>query len=927
MVDKSEEAWRSGMISGLHFAVLNVGKQMADQAVTDMISGIDPDEMEEWLDSLEDVLHRYGPERLSELLIHLQERAYQRGVKLPFTANTPYINTIHHSDQARFPGDLALERRIKSIVRWNAMAMVVRGNKNYDGIGGHISTFASSATLYEVAQNHFFHGRSEKHTGDMVYFQGHASPGMYARAYLEGRLDESHLENFRRELPAGVGLSSYPHPWLMPDFWQFPTVSMGLGPICSIYHARFLRYMEHRGLMDTSNSRVWAFLGDGECDEPESLGALSLASRETLDNLTWVINCNLQRLDGPVRGNGKIIQELEAAFRGAGWNVIKVIWGGDWDPLLNADEDGKLVKRMGEVVDGQYQKYTVESGEYIRNHFFGADPDVLKMVEHLSDDMMQKIRRGGHDPEKVYTAYHAAVNHKGAPTVILAKTVKGYGLGEAGEGRNIAHNTKKINEEELRNFRTKFAIPISDEDIDQLPFYRPAEDSPEMVYLRKQRAALGGFVPERMPTDERLDVPALDDRIFQAKGLLPGSDGDDGSTTGTLGQILRGLVRHKGCGERLVPIIPDEARTFGMEDLFKQVGIYSSKGQLYEPVDRSTMQYYKEAKDGQLLEEGINEAGAMSSFIAAGASYANLGTNMIPFYVYYSMFGFQRVGDLIWCAADTRCKGFLCGGTSGRTTLNGEGLQHEDGHSQLMATTVPTLRAYDPAWGYELAVIVQEGLRRMYADGEEIFYYLSVYNEAYPQPAMPEIDGIADGIVKGMYRYSSTDSGEGQDHRPQLFGSGPILRSALAAQQILKDNYDIGSDVWSVTSYSELRRDAMACQHWNDLHPSEAPQTSYLEFILEDVAGPFISTSDNVRLVADQIREWVPGVYIVLGTDGFGRSETRQELRRHFRIDGESTAFAALQGMVRVGAFDVAKLSEALKQLGIDSEAVFPIDA
>ncbi|APZ91011.1 pyruvate dehydrogenase (acetyl-transferring), homodimeric type [Fuerstiella marisgermanici] len=900
---------------------------MVDPAVLETISGIETDELNEWLESLEDVLHRYGPEKLGELLVHLQERAYQRGVKLPFTANTPYINTIHHSEQARFPGDLALERRIKSIVRWNAMAMVVRANKNYEGVGGHISTFASSATLYEVAQNHFFHGKTDDHPGDMVYFQGHASPGMYARAYVEGRLDDSHLENFRRELPAGVGLSSYPHPWLMPNFWQFPTVSMGLGPICSIYHARFLRYMEHRGLKDTSPSRVWAFLGDGECDEPESLGALTLAARENLDNLTWVINCNLQRLDGPVRGNGKIIQELEAAFRGAGWNVIKVIWGGDWDPLLDDDVDGKLVKRMGEVVDGQYQKYTVESGEYIRNHFFGADPDVLKMVDHLSDEVMQKIRRGGHDPEKVYAAYHEAVNHKGAPTVILAKTVKGYGLGEAGEGRNVAHNTKKVNEQELKNFRTRFSIPISDEEVDKVPFYKPADDSPEMVYLRQQREKLGGYVPSRTPTDERLDMPALDHKMFQAKGLLPGSDGDDGSTTAALGQILRGLVRHKGCGDRVVPIIPDEARTFGMEDLFKQVGIYSSKGQLYEPVDRSTMQYYKEAKDGQLLEEGINEAGAMSSFIAAGAAYANLGKNMIPFYVYYSMFGFQRVGDLIWCAADTRVKGFLCGGTSGRTTLNGEGLQHEDGHSQLMATTVPSLRAYDPAYGYELAVIVQEGLRRMYAEGEEIFYYLSVYNENYPQPAMPETSGLNDGIIKGMYKYSSTDSGQGQTHRPQLFGSGPILRSALDAQQMLADKYGIGSDVWSVTSYSELRRDAMACQHYNDLNPGETAKVSYLEKVLDGISGPFISTSDNVRLVADQIREWVPGEYIVLGTDGFGRSETRPELRRHFRIDAESTTYAALQGMSRMGAFDAAKLPGVIAELGLDPNALFPIDA
>ncbi len=900
---------------------------MADPAVLETITGIDPEEMQEWYDSLDDILHRYGARKLGELLIQLQERAYENGVKLPFTANTPYINTIHHSEQPRFPGDLEIERRIKSIVRWNAMAMVQRANQNYPGIGGHISTFASAATLYEVAQNHFFRGRTDTHPGDMVYFQGHASPGMYARAFLEGRLDESHLEHFRRELPAGEGLSSYPHPWLMPDFWQFPTVSMGLGPICSIYQARFLRYMEHRGLKDTSQIRVWAFLGDGECDEPESLGALTLASREQLDNLTWVINCNLQRLDGPVRGNGKIIQELEAAFRGAGWNVIKVIWGGDWDPLLDADVDGKLVKRMGEVVDGEYQKYTVSSGEYIRKHFFGADPDLLKMVDHLSDEMMQKIRRGGHDPEKVYAAYHAAVNHKGAPTVILAKTIKGYGLGEAGEGRNVAHNQKKINEQELRNFRTRFAIPLSDDDLEQVPFYKPPEDSPEMVYLRKQRQALGGYVPQRCPTDERLEIPALEDRVFQAKGLLPGSDGDEGSTTGTLGQILRGLVRHPTCGKRVVPIIPDEARTFGMEDMFKLVGIYSSKGQLYEPVDRQVIQYYKEARDGQLLEEGINEAGAMGSFIAAGTAYASLGTNMIPFYIYYSMFGFQRVGDLIWCAADSRVKGFLCGGTSGRTTLNGEGLQHEDGHSQLMATSVPSLRAYDPAYGYELAVIVQEGLRRMYAEGEEIFYYLSVYNENYAQPPLPEGDDVREGIIRGMYRLSSTRSGERQQYRPQLFGSGPLIRSALRAQEILADQFGIGSDVWSVTSYSELRRHAMECQHWNELHPQEPPRRSYLETVLDGVKGPFVATSDNVRLVPDQIRAWIPGEYIVRGTDGFGRSETRDELRRHFRIDAESTAYSALVGLHRMGAWGADGLQHALETLGLDPHAVFPVDA
>lgn len=899
---------------------------MSDQAFQGQVSGIAPEELDEWYESLEDILHRYGEDHLKALLVCLQERAYARGVKLPFTANTPYINTIHHTDQVKFPGNREMERRIKSYVRWNAMAMVVRAYQRGGGVGGHISTFASSATLYEVAQNHFFHARTADHTGDMVYFQGHASPGMYSRAFLEGRLTEEHLDNFRRELPAGTGLSSYPHPWLMPTFWQFPTVSMGLGPICSIYHARFLRYMEHRGLVDTSKSRVWAYLGDGECDEPESLGALTLASRENLDNLTWVINCNLQRLDGPVRGNGKIIQELEAAFRGAGWNVIKVVWGTDWDPLLDKDENGRLVKRMGEVVDGQYQKYTVSDGAYIRQHFFGADPEVLKMVEHLSDDVMQNIRRGGHDPEKVYAAYHAAVNHKGAPTVILAKTVKGYGLGDAGEGQNKAHNSKNVEMAPLRAFRTRFNLPISDAELEKLPYYKPAEDSPEMAYLRQKRAALGGFVPSRTVVSDPVEVPALADKAFQAKGLLPGSDAP-GSTTGALGQILRGLIKHKGVGKRIVPIIPDEARTFGMEDLFSQCGIYSSKGQLYEPVDAKNAIYYREAKNGQLLEEGINEAGAMSSFIAAGSAYANLGMNMIPFYVYYSMFGFQRVGDLIWCAADTRCKGFLCGGTSGRTTLNGEGLQHEDGHSQLMASTVPTIRSYDPAFGFELAVIVQHGLQRMYGDGEEIFYYLSVYNEDYIQPAMPDRGDVIDGIIRGMYRHSSTDSGDGQRHRPQLFGSGTILREAIRAQQILKDKYNIGCDVWSVTSYNELRRDAMDCQHWNDLHPGQPAKHSYLEQVLDGVTGPFISTSDNVRLVADQIREWIPGEYIVLGTDGFGRSETRPELRRHFQIDAECTTYATLRGLARMGAFDASKLPDVLKQLEIDAEKINPLNA
>ena len=886
--------------------------------------GIDEVELNDWFESMDDILHRYGPDRLQELLVQLQERAYRRGVTMPFTANTPYINTIPRDKQPVYPGDLEIERRIKSIIRWNAFAMVVRANKHYDGVGGHISTFASSATLYEVGFNHFFHARTADHPGDFVYFQGHASPGMYARAFIEGRLSEENLENFRRELPRGIGLSSYPHPWLMPNFWQFPTVSMGLGPITAIYHARFLRYMEHRGLIDTSKSKVWAYLGDGECDEPESLGALTLASREKLDNLIFVINCNLQRLDGPVRGNGKIIQELEAAFRGAGWNCIKVVWGGDWDPLIEQDDDGHLVRRMGEVVDGQYQKYVVEPGSYIREHFFGQSQELLDMVEHLSDEQLYKMRRGGHDPEKVFAAYQAAVEHTGAPTVILAKTIKGYGLGESGEGRNVAHNLKKANEDELRQFRNRFSIPIGDKEAAKCDFYKPAEDSEEMKYLRARREELGGYVPERKPTTERLEVPALSG--FDK--FLSGSEGKPASTTMAIGNILSSLLRDKKIGKRIVPIIPDEARTFGMEGLFKQCGIYASQGQLYEPVDADQVMYYKEARDGQILEEGINEAGAISSFIAAGTSYANLGTTMIPFYIYYSMFGFQRVGDLIWLAADSRTKGFLVGGTSGRTTLNGEGLQHQDGHSHLIASSVPTLHAYDPAYAYEIAVIVQDGMRRMYAEGEDIFYYLSVYNENYEMPPMPQ--GVEQGILKGMYKLSST---EGKDKnaklRPQLFGSGTILRSALAAQKLLEEKYGIGTDVWSVTSYNELRRGALEAEAWNRLHPNATPKKSYLEQTLEGLKGPFIATSDNVKLVADQIRNWMPPqtTYVALGTDGFGRSETRDALRRHFEIDAECTAYATLWALAQNGQFDKSKLAEVIQDLNIDPDKVYAATA
>lgn len=877
-------------------------------------------EAAEWVESLEDILHREGPDRVRQLLVLLQEEAYRRGVMLPFTANTPYINTIPVDKQPRFPGNREIERRIKSILRWNAMAMVVRANRQESGLGGHISTYASSATLYEIGFNHFFHAPSEDHPGDLVYFQGHASPGMYSRAFLEGRLTEEHLTNFRRELQPGGGLSSYPHPWLMPNFWQFPTVSMGLGPIMSIYHARFLRYLEHRGIADTSQQKVWCFVGDGEVDEPETLGAINLASREKLDNLIFVINCNLQRLDGPVRGNGKIIQELEAGFRGSGWNVIKVIWGSDWDPLLAADVTGKLVHRMGEVVDGQYQKYVVEDGAYIRQHFFGKYPELLEMVEQLSDEQLHRLNRGGHDPEKVYAAFKAAVDHVGAPNVILAKTIKGYGLGEAGEGKNITHQQKKMNEDELREFRSRFGIPISDDQVNETPFYKPPEDSPEMVYLKERRQALGGSLPQRRTETPALDIPDLD--VF--KDVLAGSGGREFSTTGGFGRVLLTLLKNKAIGKHIVPIIPDEARTFGMEALFTQFGIYASTGQLYEPVDAGTLAYYREAKNGQILEEGINEAGAMSSFIAAGTAYANLGVPMIPFYIYYSMFGFQRVGDFIWCAADSRCKGFLLGGTAGRTTLNGEGLQHEDGHSHLIATSVPNCLAYDPAYAYEVAVIVQDGLRRMYGEGESIFYYLTLYNEDHAMPAMPE--GAQEGILKGMYRVSSKKVAKAKN-RVQLFGSGPILLQALKAQEILADDYGISSDVWSVTSYKELRREALEVERWNLLHPTEKPKTCYIQEVLADCEGPFISVSDNMRLVAEQIAPWVPGKFVALGTDGFGRSETREALRNHYEIDAAHVAFATISTLVREDKLDKKVAQKAAKALQIDTEKVHPVRA
>ena len=896
-------------------------EEMSSEAFAPQVRDVDPAETLEWAESLDYVLNTKGAERAKFLLQTLQDRARRQGVDLPIATNTPYINTIPASKQPPYPGNREIERRIKSIIRWNAMAMVVRANKNYGGVGGHISSFASSATLYEVAFNHFFRGRGDSgYDGDQIYFQGHASPGMYSRAFLEGRLTEENLEHFRRELQTTRGLSSYPHPWLMPDFWEFPTVSMGLAPIMAIYQARFNRYLRDRGIKNTDNTRVWAFLGDGETDEPETLGAITLASREKLDNLCFVINCNLQRLDGPVRGNGKIIQELEAAFRGAGWNVIKVVWGDDWDKLLDKDKTGLLAKRMGEVVDGEYQKYTVSSGAYIRENFFGKYPELLELVQNYSDEKLQKMRRGGHDPEKVYAAYKAAVDHKGQPTVILAKTVKGYGLGEAGEGKNITHQQKKLNEEELREFRTRFNIPLSDDDVIKMPFYRPPEDSAEMRYLRDRRAKLGGSVPSRPTVAPKNEVPGID----EYKEFLQGSKGKENSTTFDFVRLLRKLVKDKRIGRNVVPIVPDESRTFGMEGMFREVGIYASQGQLYEPVDSDQFMYYKEAKDGQIFEEGITEAGSMSSFIAAGTAYSEHGINMIPFFIYYSMFGFQRIGDLVWCAADARAKGFMIGGTAGRTTLNGEGLQHQDGHSLLNAMAFPTVRAYDPAWGYEIAVIVLDGLRRLYGEGETAIYYITVANEPYVMPEMPA--GCEEGIIKGIYKFSSKAPASPK-LKVNLFGSGSILRCVLGAADILADKYGIASNLWSVTSYTQLRRDAQSCERWNMLHPTATPRRSYLETVLGDENGLFVAASDNVRAVSEQVARWVPGELFALGTDGLGRSDTRPALRRHFEVDAEMIVLATLYRLAKRGEIDSTIVAQAIKDLGVDPEKIDPLTA
>ncbi len=872
-----------------------------------------------WLNSLEyllgDVARKRGPEQVDFLLEQLAARIRDRQRGAVPARNTRYVNTIAREDEPGYPGDRGIERRVKSYARWNAMAMVVKANRLNPGIGGHISTYASAANLYEVGFNHFFRGGDDDAPGDLVYFQGHAAPGNYARAYLEHRLSPRKLHHFRQELVKGGGLPSYPHPCLMPDFWQFPSVSMGLAPIMSIYQARFARYLAARGLL-SREPRVWCFLGDGETDEPESTAGLSLAARENLDNLVWVVNCNLQRLDGPVRGNGKIIQELEALFLGAGWNVIKVIWGSDWDPLLEADTRGLLAERMERAVDGDYQKYSVAPGSYTRKHFFGAHPELLAMVNHLTDDEIRKLARGGHDPQKVHAAYRAALDHEGSPTVVLAKTVKGYGLGEAGEGRNITHQQKQLNEKELRDFRLRFGVPLSDEEVVETPFYRPPLDSEETRYLLERRKSLGGFLPRRTRTAKALAAP--DESYYRE--FRQGSSETRVSTTMAFVRLLTKLLRHPAIGRNIVPIIPDEARTFGMDTLFRQVGIYSPKGQLYEPVDRETLLYYQEARDGQLLEEGISEAGAMSSFIAAGTAHSTYGAPMIPFYTFYSMFGFQRIGDLMWAAADSRAKGFLLGATAGRTTLNGEGLQHADGHSQLLASTVPALLTYDPAFAYETAVIVQEGLRRMYERREDVFYYLTLYNENHPMPGMPP--GVEEGILKGLYRFRA--AGGRKKHRAHLLGSGPLLFEALRAQEILAERYQVAADVWSATSYNLLRREAQQVQRWNLMHPAEPPRKSYLESVLEPEEGVFVAVSDYMKTVPDQIAPWTPGGLVTLGTDGFGRSDTRARLRRYFEVDAESVAVAALHALARRGQVRKSVVERALRELRFHPDKPHP---
>jgi pyruvate dehydrogenase E1 component len=884
----------------------------------DRLQDIDPLETREWVDSLDAVLEIEGPQRAHFILEQLVDKARRSGAYLPYSANTAYINTIPPHLEEHIPGDQAIEHRLRSIVRWNAVAMVLRGGKKNLELGGHIASFASAATLYDVGFNHFWHAPTEEHGGDLVYMQGHSSPGVYARAFLEGRLSESQLDNFRQEVD-GKGIPSYPHPWLMPDFWQFPTVSMGLGPIQAIYQARFLRYLEGRGLAKTRDRRVWAFMGDGEMDEPESMGAIGMAAREGLDNLIFVVNCNLQRLDGPVRGNGKIIQELEADFRGAGWNVIKVIWGSYWDPLLARDKDGLLQKRMEEAVDGEYQKFKSRDGAYVREHFFGKYPELKERVASMSDEDIWRLNRGGHDPHKVYAAYASAMKHQGQPTVILAKTVKGYGMGAVGEGKNIAHQQKKMPIEALRQFRDRFAIPIPDDKLEEIPYYLPPQDSPEMKYLRELRGALGGSVPQRRRTSRKLEVPKLD----AFKPLLDATaEGREISTTMAFVRLLGILLKDKSVGKNVVPIVPDESRTFGMEGLFRQLGIYSSVGQLYEPEDSDQLMFYKEDKNGQILQEGINEAGALCSWMAAATSYSNNDVPMIPFYIFYSMFGLQRTGDLVWASGDIRARGFLLGGTAGRTTLNGEGLQHEDGHSQVLSSVIPNCISYDPTFAFEVAVILQDGLHRMMENQEDVFYYVTLMNENYPHPALPE--GAREGILKGMYKLVDGGGAKDKSPRVQLMGSGTILREVIAAGELLARDWGIAADVWSCPSFTELRREGMATARWNLLHPADKPRLSYVEQCLAKSEGPVIASTDYVRTFADQIREFVPRRYKVLGTDGFGRSDSRENLRRFFEVNRYYVAVAALRALAEEGTIPATKAAEAIRKYGIDPEKPAP---
>jgi pyruvate dehydrogenase E1 component len=881
-----------------------------------MKDDIDPTETREWLDALDEVVKHSGPGRASFLLRELTKHAVDSRLRLPEAITTPFRNTIAPEEQKMMPGDLFMERRIRSLVRWNALAMVMRANDNDEGLGGHISSFSSSATLYDVGFNYFFRGTEDGHPGDLVFYQGHSAPGMYARSYLEGRLDEARLDNFRREVD-GNGLSSYPHPWLMQDYWQFPTVSMGLGPIQAIYQARVMKYQQDRGLLDHGDRNVWCFLGDGECDEPESLGAISLAGREGMGNLIFVVNCNLQRLDGPVRGNGKIIQELEGVFRGAGWRVIKVIWGRRWDPLLEKDRTSLLQKRMDEVCDGELQNYKYNGGAYTRKHFFGKYPELLELVEDLSDEDIMYLNRGGHDPYKIYAAYAEAVEETRQPTVILAMTVKGYGTGEAGEANNETHSLKKLDLESLKAFRDRFAIPISDSELKDVPYYRPSPDSPEMRYMRERREALGGLLPVRRSEMRRLDAPALEAFSNQ----LQGSGKREISTTMAFVRLLSALVKDKAIGERVVPIVPDEARTFGMEGMFRQLGIYSSVGQRYTPHDAGQIMFYKEDKRGQILEEGINEAGAFSAWLAAATSYTTSDFPMVPFYIFYSMFGFQRIGDLAWAAGDSQARGFLIGATAGRTTLNGEGLQHQDGHSHLLASTIPNCVSYDPAYAYELAVVIQDGLRRMFSEGENKFYYITTMNENYVHPEMPE--GVEEEIIRGMYRLRRSTARE--QLRVQLMGAGTILREVEAAAEILERDYAVAADVWSLTSVNQLQREGKAAVRWNMLHPGEEPRVPFVTRQLQDEAGPFVAATDYMKSYTDQLREFIPGRYVTLGTDGYGRSDTRAKLRRFFEVSREYIAIAALKALADDGKLEASKVTEAMRDLGVPAGKVDPL--